>query len=240
MAEAARKAMVQTMLRDVLEGGRLRVAVVGGSLGGLSAAAALEIEADCEVEVFERSPRMTGTEGAGLWVQPEFEHYMEANGITSKEVFGVTPARMAILDIDGNKIFRSRAGGVATSWDTLYRGYRGFIDDEQYHAGREVDAELTAAVAAHPGLPRHLALRNHRAGGGSETAFDDVEADGVSLFFSDGSAERFDLIVFCDGAASRARRNLNAAVGVQEETVSAWGGYWCASIPLLLCVCAGC
>ena len=196
MAEAARKAMVQTMLRDVLEGGRLRVAVVGGSLGGLSAAAALEIEADCEVEVYERSPRMTGTEGAGLWVQPEFEHYLEANGITSKEVFGVTPARMAILDIEGNKIFRSRAGGVATSWDTLYRGYRGFIDDEQYHAGREVDAELTAAVAAHPGLPRHLALRNHRAGGGSETAFDDAEADGVSLFFSDGSVERFDLIVF--------------------------------------------
>ena len=77
MAEAARKAMVQTMLRDVLEGGRLRVAVVGGSLGGLSAAAALEIEADCEVQVFERSPRMTGTEGAGLWVQPEFEHYMD-------------------------------------------------------------------------------------------------------------------------------------------------------------------
>jgi len=49
----------------------LRVAVVGGSLGGLATAVALGVEAGAEVEVFERSETMQLTEGAGLWVQAE-------------------------------------------------------------------------------------------------------------------------------------------------------------------------
>ena len=52
------------------------MAVVGGSLGGLATAVALGVEAGCAVEVFERSPRMQMTEGAGLWVQAEFENYV--------------------------------------------------------------------------------------------------------------------------------------------------------------------
>eukprot|EP01043_Picozoa_sp_COSAG02_P084315 COSAG02_NODE_22169_length_761_cov_1.169184_1_plen_105_part_10 len=93
-----------------------QVAIVGGSLGGLAAAVALRNEADADVAVFERSTRLTGTEGAGLWVQPEFEYFMESNGIATKETFGVSPERMAIYDSEGNQIFRSRSGGgVATS-----------------------------------------------------------------------------------------------------------------------------
>jgi 2-polyprenyl-6-methoxyphenol hydroxylase-like FAD-dependent oxidoreductase len=229
MAEAARRSFLQTMMREVLvepgEQPQLRVAVVGGSLGGLAAAAALRIEADVDAHVYERSPRLTGTEGAGLWVQPEFEHYMEANGITTKQTFGVTPERMAFYDGEGKKIFRSRAGGVATSWDTLFRSYRSAVPDECYHAGREVDAEATAAVAAFPGLPRHLALRKLRSTDGTEAAFDEP-SEAVTLCFADGGAEQFDAIVFCDGAASRGRKALNAAVGVQEEAISAWAGYW--------------
>ncbi len=202
-----------------------QVAIVGGSLGGLAAAAALRIEADVDVAVFERSPSLTGTEGAGLWVQPEFEHYMESNGITTKETFGVSPERMAIYDSEGNKIFRSRAGGLATSWDTLFQSYRSAIPDECYHAGREVDAEATVAVAAFPGLPRHLATRKLRTTNGTEAAYDEA-SEAVTLCFADGSSEQFDAIIFCDGAASRGRKFLNASVGVREESVSAWAGYW--------------
>ena len=66
----------------------LRVAVVGGSLGGLAAGTALRLEAGCEVDIYERSPRMTMTEGAGLWVQPEFENYLQSNGISTRRTFG--------------------------------------------------------------------------------------------------------------------------------------------------------
>lgn len=229
MAEAARKSFLQTMMRDILvgpnEAPQLRVAIVGGSLGGLAAAAALRIEADADVAVFERSPRLTGTEGAGLWVQPEFEHYMESNGITTKATFGVNPEHMTIYDSEGNTIFRSRAAGVATSWDTLFRSYRSAIPDECYYAGREVDAEATVAVAAFPGLPRHLARRKLRTTDGTDAAYDGA-SESVALCFADGSSEKFDAIIFCDGAASRGRKALNASVGVREEAVSAWAGYW--------------
>jgi 2-polyprenyl-6-methoxyphenol hydroxylase and related FAD-dependent oxidoreductases len=229
MAEAALKSFLQTMMREVLvdpgDPPQLRVAVVGGSLGGLGVAAALRIEADADVAVFERSSRLTRTEGAGLWVQPEFEHYMESHGISTRETFGVTPERMAIFDCEGNKIFRSRAAGVATSWDTIFRSYRSALPDDCYHAGCEVDAETTVAVAAFPGLPRHLAKRKLATTNGTDASLDEP-SDAATLCFADGSSEQFDAIIFCDGAASRGRKALNASVGVQEEAVSAWAGYF--------------
>jgi 2-polyprenyl-6-methoxyphenol hydroxylase-like FAD-dependent oxidoreductase len=202
-----------------------QVAIVGGSLGGLAAAAALRNEADADVTVFERSPCLTGTEGAGLWVQPEFKHFLESNGIATKETFGVSPERVAIYDSKGNQIFRSRSGGVATSWDTLFRSFRSAIPDECYRAGREVDAEATVAVAAFPGLPRHLARRKLMNTNGTDAAYTE-ESEAVTLCFADGSSEQFDAIIFCDGAASGGRKALNTSVGVREEAVSAWAGYW--------------
>lgn len=209
--------------QDSGEPSQLRVAIVGGSLGGLAAAAALRVEADADVSVFERSPRVSGTEGAGLWVQSDFEHFMDSNGSTTNELFGVRPERMAIYDSGGNKIFRSKASGVAISWDTLFRTCRGVIPDECYHAEREVDAEATVAVAAFPGLPRHLAARKLRSTDGTEAAWD-MPSEAVTLCFADGSSEKFDVLIFCDGAASRGRKALNASVGVREEAVSAWAG----------------
>ena len=60
------------------------------------------IEAGCDVHVFERSPRMTGTEGAGLWVQPEFASYMEAHGISAREAFGVTLGLYPIVTLENS------------------------------------------------------------------------------------------------------------------------------------------
>ena len=72
----------------------LRVAVVGGSLGGLATAVALGVEAGCEIDVYERSERMELTEGAGLWVQAEFENYMREKGVADMSTAGCTPDSM--------------------------------------------------------------------------------------------------------------------------------------------------
>ena len=192
----------------------LRVAVVGGSLGGLAAAVALGVEAGCEVDVFERSPRMQMTEGAGLWVQAEFENYMRDNGVTDIAEAGCTPDSMTILDIHGKKIYQGDGGGTAACWDVLHGSYLAALErlpagSAEYHSGVEVDAAAT--VDGHLGSS---------SGGGDD--------EPVVLRFSDGMRREFDLVVFCDGSASRARPALGqyATPPFREADVRGWAGYW--------------
>lgn len=58
----------------------LRALVVGGSIGGLCAAAFLR-GAGCEVAVFERSSSALAEAGAGLVVQPDLADLLERHGV---------------------------------------------------------------------------------------------------------------------------------------------------------------
>src|SRR4029077_11676384 len=63
-----------------------RVAVGGGSIGGLTAALVLR-DAGSEVEVFERSGTLLSSFGAGIVVQPELVRYfLERTSITLDEI----------------------------------------------------------------------------------------------------------------------------------------------------------
>ena len=79
----------------------------------------------------------------------------------------------------------------------------------RYHTGRGVDAVKT--------VDGHL-------GAGLEAA----AAEPVALHFSDGTEASFDMVVFCDGSASRSRPALGryASPPFVEEEVSGWAGYW--------------
>ncbi len=62
--------------------GMPRVAVVGGSIGGLTAAALLR-DAGCEVDVYERTPVPLSGYGGGIVVQPDLVRYfLERTDIT--------------------------------------------------------------------------------------------------------------------------------------------------------------
>lgn len=115
----------------------LRVAVSGGSMGGLFTALALR-EAGCAVDVFERASGELEGRGAGIVAQPRMMRYLEARGITSREELTLTADRREYLERDGSRR-RERADSMAfTAWDALYRRLRGAVDDERYHAGRRV------------------------------------------------------------------------------------------------------
>jgi hypothetical protein len=54
-----------------------KVAVIGGSLGGLFAAIALR-SVNCDVEVFEKSPANMKSRGAGIVMQMEIVNFLRA------------------------------------------------------------------------------------------------------------------------------------------------------------------
>ena len=199
--------------KDVDEN-QLRVAIIGGSLGGLNCAQALRSIANCNVKIFERSDTMVNSEGAGLWVQPEFESFMARNNISNRDSFGVTPKSVAIVDTDGKIIFEAGWRGVATSWDTLYRAYRSVLPNEVYFPGHNIDTVKT--------VNENLVNNNNKDDEGT-----------VTLYVDDGRTETFDLIVFSDGAASKARPALLNTINVREEEYSGFGGYylWRAMLP---------
>lgn len=113
---------------------RTRAVVIGGSLGGLAAAIALQ-EAGCEVEVFERSRRELRDRGAGIVVQPELLQFLEEFGVSTRDTVGVASKTRQYLDRDGRVV---RAGGshqLMTSWGTVYRQLRTAFPDAHYHQG---------------------------------------------------------------------------------------------------------
>ena len=60
----------------------MRVAVAGGSIGGLAAATALR-SVGCAVEVYERTPHQMTSRGAGIVVQPSLTALLSQVGASS-------------------------------------------------------------------------------------------------------------------------------------------------------------
>lgn len=111
---------------------RLRVIIIGGSIGGLAAGLALR-SIGCNVEIFERSPHELKDRGAGLVVQPETMHFLEKHGIASWDTVSVPAATRQYLSRDGSVIWQQSIYQLMTSWDTLYRQLRSAFPDERYH-----------------------------------------------------------------------------------------------------------
>lgn len=148
---------------------RLRVIVVGGSLGGLYAAVALR-DVGCDVAVFERSGRALSSRGAGIVVQPEAVSYLEERGLLRTAAISTEARWRRYLD---------RVGGIASegyshqrfvSWNALYRHLRSAFPAERYH--------LDSALAGFEDGGRHVTARF--ADGREEVCDLLVGADGVS------------------------------------------------------------
>src|SRR5262245_54136905 len=68
----------------------MRVAVIGGGIGGLSTAAAL-LRAGCDVHVYEQAPKF-GEIGAGIQISPNATRLLYRLGVTAAmESCGVRP-----------------------------------------------------------------------------------------------------------------------------------------------------
>lgn len=115
----------------------LRVAVIGGSLAGLTAALAL-LEAGCDVNVYERSPHELRGRGAGIVAQPELLGFLEGSKIATRKEISVLSEKRRYLSRDGSVLSSGMGGQLMTSWGAIYRRLRDAFPDEHYHQGREL------------------------------------------------------------------------------------------------------
>ncbi len=112
-----------------------RVAVVGGSIGGLTAAALLR-DAGCEVDVYERTPVPLSGYGAGIVVQPDLVRYfLERTDITLDHISVPSSAIRYFNAGDGTLIGEVKADWRYTSYNALYQGLLQSFGLERYHLG---------------------------------------------------------------------------------------------------------
>ena len=113
-----------------------KVAIVGGSIGGLFAAAALK-RAGFHVRVFERVGTPLHGRGAGVVTHPQLLDALAQIGADLND-FGVQLHDRVAFDREGQPFRIFPYLQVATSWDRVYQALRDLIPDEDYHMGERL------------------------------------------------------------------------------------------------------
>jgi 2,6-dihydroxypyridine 3-monooxygenase len=112
-----------------------RVAVVGGSIGGLTAAVLLR-DAGCETDVYERSRAPLSDYGTGIVMQPEMTRYFVERTSISLDQISVPTSSVRYFDAEaGTLIGEIQAEWRHTSYSAIYRGLFENYDRERYHLG---------------------------------------------------------------------------------------------------------
>ena len=146
----------------------MRIAVVGGSLGGLTAACLLR-DAGHDVEVFERSSRELEQRGAGIGLlEATYRYLVERAGVALPDV-SIATDHIRYLHRDGSILHDAAHPYLFSSWNTVYRRLLDEWRPSPYH----LDHEMT-------GFDQDERTVRIRFADGSETVADVlVCADGV-------------------------------------------------------------
>jgi 2-polyprenyl-6-methoxyphenol hydroxylase-like FAD-dependent oxidoreductase len=175
-----------------------RIGIVGGGIGGLTAANALRNRGH-EVVVFERTdePRTVGG-GLHLW----------SNAIRALREIGLGPAVEAIsVEVEVEQILTA-SGRQLAEWDVVA-------------ASREIGAPSV-------GLNRPQLLQTLIDGFGDGVQYGrrlrrfDDDGSGVTLTFDDGEQERVAVLVGADGIHSTVRAQLHGASDPRFRGYAAW------------------
>ena len=115
---------------------QLRAVVIGGSLGGLSAALWLR-DVGCDVEVFERTPVPLEDRGAGIVLNPAtIRYFVDRRALDVREI-SATASWFRYIDLDGSVAHEEPGRYRFTAYSALYRGLLGAFDERWYHLGEE-------------------------------------------------------------------------------------------------------
>ncbi|PBC47822.1 2,6-dihydroxypyridine 3-hydroxylase [Rhodococcus sp. ACS1] len=115
-----------------------RIAVVGGSIGGLTTALLLR-DAGFEVDVYERSTKPLSGFGTGIVVQPELVKYLVERTDTELDAISVPSSKMRYADAHtGVELGTIDAAWRFTSYDGIYRRLHEVFGNERYHLGKTV------------------------------------------------------------------------------------------------------
>jgi 2-polyprenyl-6-methoxyphenol hydroxylase-like FAD-dependent oxidoreductase len=114
----------------------LTVAVIGGSIAGLSTGIALRC-LGCDVQIYEQSPTPLRGRGGGLVVQYEMLDWMASHGIAALSTLSLPGVERQFLDRDGKVIQRYPDSTPFTSWEAVFHQLHAAFPEESYHHGRE-------------------------------------------------------------------------------------------------------
>lgn len=187
-----------------------RVVIVGGGIGGLTAALAM-LRRDIDVDVYERAPQLSEV-GAGLTMSPNGTRLFFELGLKEK-----------ILDLGVRSQKRQlRLWNTGESWEMADQGVG---SEERYgapyilmHRG-DLHNSLTEAVRALKPDVIHL----------DHTCVDARhDPDGAEVIFADGTTVRGDVLVGADGVHSTIRQKLHKL----PPPVFSGKAFWRGMIPM--------
>jgi 2,6-dihydroxypyridine 3-monooxygenase len=112
----------------------MRVAVIGGSIGGLTTALVLR-DLGCDVDVFERAPAVLEGRGAGIVLQPDTIRWFETKSKVSVEDVSTSASWLRYLADDGGIAYEEPGRYRFTSWNTIYRPLLNDLGMDNYHLG---------------------------------------------------------------------------------------------------------
>lgn len=115
----------------------LRIAISGGSLGGLFAGVLLHA-AGHDVTIYERSTHGLEGRGAGLVGQREIFAILREIGCEHVAQIGIVARERIFLDRGGRIIERHETPQTQISWDRLFHAFRERIPAGRYIQGREI------------------------------------------------------------------------------------------------------
>ena len=172
-----------------------RVIVMGGSLGGLTAALVLR-DAGCDVRVFERSSSALEARGAGIAVLDATLRYLVERGGHRPEDVCSSTGWIRFLRGDGSVQHEQRHRYRFSSWNTIYRSLLDLFGPGRYLLGSEV-ADFGPA---------------------------EDNGDAITVALASGSAAEADLLVCADGIGSMARARLMPWIAPSYAGYVAWRG----------------
>jgi salicylate hydroxylase len=180
------------------------ILIIGGGIGGLAAALALQQQGET-VRVFERAAAF-GEVGAGLTVGPNMMHGLAWLGLAAPVLQVATvPAHGGVLDLATAELLVENARGPLAKYGQPY---------VQVHRA-DLHGILAAAVLGND--PAAVALDHCLVGLGQD-------AHGVTAHFGNGRTARGDLLVGADGSRSVVREQLFPGRDPRFAGFVAWRG----------------
>jgi 2,6-dihydroxypyridine 3-monooxygenase len=120
-----------------------RVAVIGGSLGGLTAALVLR-DAGFDVTVYERSGAVLEQRGAGIGFLPDSARYLVERAGVDLDAISIATERIRYLARDGTVMHDIAQPYRFSSWNTIYRALLACYGHDRYLLGREATGRTPA------------------------------------------------------------------------------------------------